>query len=123
MDDPVPPDDATIRNEIARLEARIEALAESIDRCGKIALVARLVLAAGAIWVALIALRALPFAPLHIVGAISTVLGGTVLFGSNASTWKQTAAALAEAEQRRADLIDRIAMQTVQEQGSGRLLQ
>lgn len=123
MDDPVPPDDGAIRDEITRLEARIEALAESLDRCRKIALLARLVLAAGAIWIALIALRLLPFAPFHIVGAISAVLGGTVLFGSNASTRKQTAAALAEAEQRRADLIDRISMQTVEEQRSGRLLQ
>jgi len=123
LDDPVPPDDGAIRDEITRLEARIEALAESLDRCRKIALLARLVLAAGAIWIALIALRLLPFAPFHIVGAISAVLGGTVLFGSNASTRKQTAAALAEAEQRRADLIDRISMQTVEEQRSGRLLQ
>jgi hypothetical protein len=123
LDDPVPPDDGAIRDEITRLEARIEALAESLDRCRKIALLARLVLAAGAIWIALIALRLLPFAPFHIVGAISAVLGGTVLFGSNASTRKQTAAALAEAEQRRADLIDRIAMQTVEEGRSGRLLQ
>ena len=101
-------------SEIARLETRIEALTDSIERCRKISFAAQLVLAAGAVWVALIVFRLVPFAPIHIVGAISAVLGGTVLFGSNASTWKQTDMSIAEAEARRAELIDGMALRTVE---------
>jgi hypothetical protein len=104
-----------VREEIARLEARIEVLTESLDRCGKISLMARGVLIAGAVWLALIVLRIVPFAPFNIVGAIAALLGGTVLFGANASTWKQTTAAIAQAEALRAELIGRIDLQTMDE--------
>jgi hypothetical protein len=106
------------RDEIARLEKRIEALTDSLERCRKFALTARLLLSAGAIWTLLMVLRVIPFAPIHIVGAIATLLGGIVLFGSNASTWKQTTAARAEAESRRAALIDGMALRTVEEETS-----
>jgi len=112
--DPLPPDAADLREEIARLEARVESLADSRERCRKISLAARLILLAGAIWIVLIVLRVVPFAPIHIVGAIAAVLGGTVLLGSNASTWNQTDAALAETEARRAELIDALAPHLVE---------
>ncbi|MPZ56575.1 MAG: hypothetical protein GEU91_08780 [Rhizobiales bacterium] len=108
-------DQSKVRDEIARLEARIEALAESLERCRTISLMARLILAAGTVWIVLMLTRAIPFAPFNIVGAISAGLGGIVLFGSNASTWKQTEAAIAEAEALRGELIDRIALKTAEE--------
>ena len=117
--DQVPLDDAGIRDEIARLEAQIEALADSIERCRKISLAARLVLAAGAVWFAMVLTRVIPFTPFHLVGAIAAMLGGTVLFGSNSSTWKQAAAALAAAEARRSELIDRIELLVVEGAGPG----
>jgi hypothetical protein len=101
------------REEIARLEARIAALTDAIERCRKISLAARLALALGAVWLVLVLLKVIPFAPIHIIGAISAMLGGIVLFGSNASTWKQTVAAIAAAEARRTELIDGIALRTV----------
>lgn len=102
-----------IRAEIARLEDRIVALTESIERCRKVSLTARLVLSAGAIWALLIVLQVLPYASFHLVGAIAMLLGGIVLFGSNASTWRQMSAARAQAESLRAELIDRIHLRTV----------
>jgi hypothetical protein len=104
-----------IREEIARLEARLESLSESLDRCGKISLMARGILIGGAIWLVLIMLGIVPFAPFNIVGSIAALLGGTVLYGSNSSTEKQTTAAIAQAEALRADLIGRIDLQTVDE--------
>ena len=112
-------DDNDPRDAIARLEAQIEALNESIARCRKVAVMARLVLAAGAIWIVLIVLQAVPFAPFNVVGAIAATLGGIVLSGSNSSTWKQTAAALAAAQAQRTDLIGRIDLRTVEEDNSG----
>ena len=104
-----------MREEIARLEERIAALTESLERCEKLSLLARLVLAGGAVWLALIVLRILPFAPFNIVGAIAALIGGTVLYGANASTWKQTLATIAQAEALRAHLIGRLEMRTVEE--------
>jgi hypothetical protein len=107
-----------VREQIAHLEAQLESLSEALERCDKISLIARGALIGGAVWLALIVLGIVPFAPFNIVGAIAALLGGTVLFGSNASTWKQTTAAIAQAEALRAELIGRIALQTVDERES-----
>jgi hypothetical protein len=108
-------DDDDFRDEIAQLEARSEALTESIERCRKISLAARLTIAAGAIWIVLVLLGVITFSPGTIIAAMAAVLGGIVLLGSNATTWAQTDAALHEAETMRADLIGRIDMRVVDE--------
>ena len=108
-------DQGDIREEIARLEARIDVLSASIERCQKISLAARLALALGTVWLVLLGLKVIPFAPIHVIGAISAVLGGIVLYGSNASTWRQTVAAIAAAEASRATLIDAMALRTVED--------
>jgi len=113
--DQSPQNGDAIREEIARLEARIETLTDSLDRCQKISLLARFVLAGGGIWLALIVVGFLPFAPFSVVGAIAALLGGIVLFGSNASTWKQTTAAIAQANALRVHLISWVEMQTVED--------
>jgi hypothetical protein len=108
-------DDDDFRDEIAQLEARSEALTESIERCRKISLAAKLTIAAGAIWIVLVLLGVIAFSPGTIIAAMAAVLGGIVLLGSNATTWTQTDAALHEAEAMRADLIGRIDMRVVDE--------
>jgi hypothetical protein len=115
--DQMPPDE--VRDEIARLESRIEALTDSIERCRKLSLLARAVLVGGGVWIALIVVRILPFAPFHIVGAIAAVIGGIVLFGSNASTRRQCEAERAEAGARRSGLIDRIEPRVVEAKSNG----
>jgi hypothetical protein len=108
-----------LHEEISRLEERIDVLAEAIERCRKISLASRLVLVGGAAWIGLMLLQAIPFAPFNIVGAIAALLGGTVLLGSNASTRKQTEAALEATEARRRELIGTIDLRLV---GGGSLL-
>jgi hypothetical protein len=107
------PSSDDLHEEISRLEERIEVLAEAIERCRKISLASRLVLGAGAAWVLLMLLQAIPFAPLNIIVAIAALLGGTVLLGSNASTRKHTEAALEATEARRRDLIGSIDLRLV----------
>ena len=51
------------------------------------------------------------------IGAMSVVIGGVVVFGSNSSTSKQTTAAMKDAEAQRAKLIDMIDLRAV---GAGR---
>jgi hypothetical protein len=115
--DETPLDGASIHDEIARLEAESEAKAASLERCRKISIAARVAIAIGAAWLALVLVRVIPYAPVHFVGAIAAMLGGIVLFGSNSSTRKQTEAALAAAETRRSELIDRIELMVVQDAG------
>ena len=51
--------------------------------------------------------------PTTVIGAIATIIGGVVMFGSNSSTSKQTMAAMKAAEMQRAELIDMINVRTV----------
>ncbi len=108
--------DDDFRDEIAQLEARSEALTESIARCGKISLAAKLSIAAGAIWIVLVLLGVIPFFPGTIIAALAAVIGGTVLLGSNATTWTQAEADLRAAEATRADLIGRMQLPVVGEE-------
>ncbi|MBI3705434.1 MAG: hypothetical protein HY244_16675 [Rhizobiales bacterium] len=105
-----------IRDDIDQLEARIEALTASLERCRKISLLAKIVIAAGAAWFALVLLWIVLFSAAAFVAALSAVLGGLVLLGSNATTWEQTAADLHAAETERAQLIGSIDLRVVGEE-------
>jgi hypothetical protein len=101
------------RDDIDQLEARIEALTASLERCRKISLASKIAIAAGAAWFALLLLWIVAFSATAFVAALSAVLGGFVLLGSNATTWEQTAAALHAAEAERAQLIGSIELRLV----------
>ena len=104
-----------VRDQVALLEARIEALTESIERCRKIAVGSKISVAAGSVWFVLALLWVLPFDATAFVAALTAVLGGVVLLGSNATTWAQTAAELHATEAMRADLIGTIELRVVGE--------
>lgn len=104
---------AGLRNDIAQLEERIEALRQSIERCRKLSVAAKIAVAAGG---ALLVLSFLPWLSLGasgFFGGIAAMLGGAVLAGSNATTWTQTEAALAETERLRAQFIGSIGLRLV----------
>jgi hypothetical protein len=107
--------DADLREHIARLEVRIEDLAETIERCRKAILIAKVAIALGALVVVTMTLGVMRFDPVGVLAAITGVIGGTVVFGSNTSTLEQTSAALKAAEAERVDLIGRIDLQVVGE--------
>jgi hypothetical protein len=109
MDGPAAPAD------IARLEEHIEALRESIARCRKIALAAKLLITAGA-GVLLFTLFGLaPFITAPVIAAIAAVIGGIVLLGSNSTTWTQTEARLHNSEALRVEMIGQLEMRVVEE--------
>jgi hypothetical protein len=102
------------QQDIARIEAHIEALAEAIERCRKFSFAAKIAIGAGAAWLALVLLGAVPFVPYTVIAAMAAAIGGVVLLGSNATTWTQTESALQASEKMRADLISRIEMRVVE---------
>jgi hypothetical protein len=111
-----------LREQISRLEDRIEELAEAIERCRKLMLFSKAVIAVGGPLIVAIMFGAIRFDPAVMIGAITAVIGGTVLLGSNSSTSQLAMAALKAAEQERAELIGRIDLQLVGEGDRGNLL-
>ncbi len=108
-------DESTAPADIARIEARIEALQETIARCRKIALAARIAIGAGAVWLALTLIGLVSFTAFMVVAAMAAAIGGVVLLGSNSTTWQQTEAALAASEAMRHDLIEQLQLRVVEE--------
>ena len=106
-------EDSDPREQIARLEARIDELAEARERCRKIVLASKVAIAGGGIWMLAVVLGVVGFDPLAMVAAIAAVIGGTVLFGSNTATAKEISAAVKAAEARRAELIAGLELRVV----------
>ena len=105
MLDPTEEDDAP--DEMSRIEARLEHLAEIAERCRKIIMASKIAIAGG---VALLLVTILGLFGLNenaAIGSIAVMLGGIVSLGSNISTLRQTTAAIDDAERLRTDMIDR----------------
>ena len=101
------------REQIARLEAHIDELAEAMERCRKIILASKVAIAGGGIWMLAVVLGVVGFDPLAMVAAIAAVIGGTVMFGSNTATAKEISASVTEAEALRAKLIAGLELRVV----------
>jgi hypothetical protein len=104
-------DDPT--DEISRIEERLEQLAETAERCRKIILASKMVIAAGVALLLVTMLGLLGSNQVTILGSIALMLGGIVSLGSNVSTLRQTMAAIGAAEMLRSDLISRIDLRVV----------
>jgi hypothetical protein len=95
-------------DDISRIEAQLEELAEVSERCRKIILVSKAAIAGGIALLLLAILGLFGSNPVAALGSIAMVLGGVVSLGSNVSTLQQTMAAMNAAEALRSDLIGRI---------------
>jgi hypothetical protein len=100
-------------DEISRIEARLEELAEVAERCRKIILVSRAAIAGGVALLLVMLLGLFGSSQVAAIGSIAVVLGGIVSLGSNVSTLRQTTAAISAAEVLRSDLIGSIDLRVV----------
>jgi hypothetical protein len=105
--------DSSLSDQIARVESDIEQLAKTLDGCRKLMLFSKVAIAGGGVWMLAYFLGPIRLDPTTVIGAIATIIGGVVMFGSNSSTSKQTMAAMKAAEMQRAKLIDMINVRTV----------
>ena len=108
-------DDGDPRDEIVRLEARIEELAATLESCRKFILAARVAVAGGGVVLAAMLFGVMRFDPAVLAAAVAALLGGIVVWGSNGSTAKEAANELAAAEADRAALIGLIDLHVVGE--------
>jgi UPF0716 family protein affecting phage T7 exclusion len=111
-------DDGDLHEEILHIEARIEELADVIESCRKFILISKAAMAAGGTLILAIIIGAIGFDPTVMIGALAAVIGGTVVCGSNTSTFKQTTTAMKAAEARRTELISRMDLRVV---GDGKI--
>ena len=105
--------DGDLRDQIARIEADIDKLAQTLDGCRKAMLLSKAAIVAGGIWMLAYLLGAIRFDSVTVIGAIAAIIGGVVVFASNWSTSKQTMAAIKVAEAQRAKLIGMINLRVV----------
>jgi hypothetical protein len=103
------------RSEIAKLEQRIERLSDSLERCRKVAVAAKIAIGLGAALLAALIFRVVYADVLWLMVAAILTLGGIVLSGSNSRTADEFAAGIAEAERLRAALIGEIDLTLVPE--------
>jgi hypothetical protein len=106
-------DEDNPNDEISRIEAQIEDLAEVSERCRKIILVSKAVIAGGGALLLVMMLGLFGSSQVATIGSIAAVLGGIVSLGSNVSTLRQTMVAISAAEVLRSDLISRIELRVV----------
>jgi hypothetical protein len=100
-------------DDISAIEARIEALAETAERCRKFILASRIAIAGGFALLLVMMLGLFGAGLVALLGSIALVLGGIVSLGSNISTLRQTNAAIAAAEALRSELIGGIDLRLV----------
>jgi hypothetical protein len=100
-------------DEISRIEAQLEELAEVSERCRKIILVSKVAIAGGIALLLFMMLGLFGSNQAAAIGSIAVVLGGIVSLGSNVGTLRQTIAAMSAAEVLRSDLIGRIDLRVV----------
>jgi hypothetical protein len=100
-------------DEISRIEAQIEELAEVAERCRKIILVSKVANPTGAGLLLLLILGLFGSSQVAAIGSIAAVLGGIVSLGSNVGTLRQSMAAISAAEALRSELIGGIDLRVV----------
>jgi hypothetical protein len=98
---------------VADLEAEIDGLRDSAERCRKIDMAAKTAMSVG---VALLLVSFFRFSASALVIGIAAVLGSVALVGSNRGTLGETITRIRLAEARRAEVIDGLGLQTVSDE-------
>ena len=106
--------------QISELEVQIEELAGALERCRKTALASKAAMAFGGILLAATSLGVVMVDPMVMVTGLATLLGGVVVFGSNASTANQLSESMRSAEAQRAALIGRLDIRLVEDAPANR---
>jgi|SRR5690348_5827715 hypothetical protein len=105
--------DPDSRQEIEKLEARIEDIAARIESCRKFILAGQVAVVGGGIGLIALIIGAIQFDGAVMALAIAAVLGGIVVAGSNRSSAGEAAHELITLEKQRSTLIGQLHLQLV----------
>jgi len=105
--------DGNCRDEIVRLEAKIDELAARIESCRKFILAGRIAVVGGSVIFIATVVGAIQFDPSIMAVAVAAVLVGIVAVGSNRSTAIEATHELTAAEAKRTALIEQIDLRLV----------
>jgi predicted N-acetyltransferase YhbS len=97
------------REEVADLEGEIDRLLEMVERCRKVAIVAKVLTIAGALFL-ILALLGLIGSTVFIL-AIAAALGGVATWGSNQRTRNDALAKMRALDAKRSEIIDQLDLQ------------
>jgi len=111
--------DDDLHQQVLQIEAHIEQLADVTERCRKIILISKAAVVVGGTLILATIIGAIGFDPTIMIGAIAAAIGGTVVFGSNMSTLKQTVTNMKAAEAHRTELIGRMDLRVVGDGAGG----
>jgi len=111
-------DESELRDEIVRLEARVEVLDARLESCRKLVMASRIMIAVGGALMLSLALGLSRSGAATFITSIAALLGGVVLWGSNRSTAREATAQRAAAEARRAELIGLVNLQVIRDNAS-----
>jgi hypothetical protein len=103
------------RQEIARLETRLDEIADALARCRKFKLASQIAMAGGGLWLLAVTIGVISFDPAAMLTAIAGVIGGTVMYGSNTTTAQELEVEMKGAEAKRAALIAALDLRVVGE--------
>ncbi len=104
-----------LHQQIADLEADIDALSDAAERCRKSMIVARLAIIAGVLLVGASLSGFVRTDPLFLVIVIAATLAGIGLLGSSRGSLEHITGKIRASEARRGELIDGMHLQTVQD--------
>jgi uncharacterized membrane protein len=109
--------DGDAHDEIVRLEAQIDELADRIESCRKFILVGWIVVVVGGVVTIAMLVGAIHFDLSVMAIAMAAVLGGIVVAGSNRSTAQEATRELTAVEAKRTALIERMDLRVVSDRG------
>jgi hypothetical protein len=107
------------RDEIVRLEAQAEELADRIESCRRFILAGWISIVTGGLVLLAMSLGLIQSGPSILGLAAAAVLGGIVAAGSNRSTAKEATMELIATEARRAELISQLDLRVVSDREVG----
>lgn len=104
-----------LHQQIADLEAEIDALTDAAEKCRKSMIIARIAIGAGGLLLVALLLGLIRHDPLILIGGIAAAVTGIAFYGSSKGSMEQLTEKIRASEARRAEMIDGMDLRTVEE--------
>jgi hypothetical protein len=103
-----------LHQQIADLEAQIDALSDTAERCRKGMMVAQVTIAGGLLVFGATVFGVIWSDPITLIVGIAATLAGIGFYGSSRSTREQTIGTIRSCEARRAEMINGLSLRAVE---------